>query len=95
MNQETCDILQSVPQQIQENYELASMTLEYRRECRKDNVLQSQTFVLSNSNGEKVDHNHVDCQHLLQQEGECKGKIMKGRTRWRPKRAKEGESWEN
>ncbi|PWA90340.1 Acyl-ACP thioesterase [Artemisia annua] len=88
-------ILESVPNQVQENYELASMTLEYRRECRKDNVLQSQTFVLSNSNGEKVDHNHVDCQHLLQLEGECKGKIMKGRTRWRLKLAKEGESWDN
>uniref|UniRef100_A0A699K774 Acyl-[acyl-carrier-protein] hydrolase n=1 Tax=Tanacetum cinerariifolium TaxID=118510 RepID=A0A699K774_TANCI len=86
-------ILESVPKRIQENYELASMTLEYRRECRKDNVLQSQTFVLSNNNGEKADLNHVDCQHLLQLEGECKGKIMKGRTHWRlnvQKKAKVG-----
>ncbi|GKA84378.1 palmitoyl-acyl carrier protein thioesterase, chloroplastic [Tanacetum coccineum] len=69
-------ILESVPKRIQENYELASMTLEYRRECRKDNVLQSQTFVLSNNNGEKADQKHDDC-HIYFNRGECKGMIMK------------------
>ncbi|KAK1441154.1 hypothetical protein QVD17_06993 [Tagetes erecta] len=35
--------LTSAPQPIVENYELASITLEYRRECMKDSVLQSLT----------------------------------------------------
>ncbi|KAK1427933.1 hypothetical protein QVD17_16691 [Tagetes erecta] len=33
----------SAPQPVVENYELASITLEYRRECMKDSVLQSLT----------------------------------------------------
>uniref|UniRef100_A0A1L3KPW3 Acyl-[acyl-carrier-protein] hydrolase n=1 Tax=Carthamus tinctorius TaxID=4222 RepID=A0A1L3KPW3_CARTI len=32
-------ILESAPQQVVEKYELAGLTLEYRRECRKDSVL--------------------------------------------------------
>ncbi|KVH93841.1 Acyl-ACP thioesterase, partial [Cynara cardunculus var. scolymus] len=51
---------------IVEKYELASMVLEYSRECTKDNVLQSHTCILENNNiGGIADSDHVDCQHLL------------------------------
>ncbi|KAI3709502.1 hypothetical protein L2E82_39264 [Cichorium intybus] len=79
-------ILESAPQPVVENYELASMTLEYRRECMKDSVLQSLTSLLSNNNGGTGDSSHVDCQHLLRLEGGG-GEIVKGRTKWRPKYA--------
>lgn len=85
-------ILESAPQPVVENYELESITLEYRRECMKDSVLQSLTSLLSNGGtgaggNEMVDpNNHVDCQHLLRLEGGG-GEIVKGRTKWRPKYA--------
>ncbi|XP_071689305.1 palmitoyl-acyl carrier protein thioesterase, chloroplastic-like [Rutidosis leptorrhynchoides] len=75
-------ILESVPNWIMEKYELANMTLEYRRECTIGSLLQSQTFVLETDNTSGT----VDCQHLLQFEGESSGVIMKGMTIWRPKR---------
>ncbi|PWA70750.1 acyl-ACP thioesterase, HotDog domain protein [Artemisia annua] len=82
-------ILESVPMPILENYELSSMTLEYRRECKKDSVLQSQTYVLRNDeNGEIAHDNHVYCQHVLQLDDGDRGsgsEIMKGKTKWRSK----------
>lgn len=82
-------ILESAPQQVVEKYELASMTLEYRRECRKDSTLKSLTSVLGGGNGGIADSNHVDCQHALLFEGgsggAAGGEIVKGRTEWRPK----------
>lgn len=79
-------ILESAPKQVVEEYELASMTLEYRRECRKDSVLKSLTSVLGGGDdGGMADSNHVDCQHVLQFEGGSGGEIVKGRTGWRPK----------
>nr|GEZ33294.1 palmitoyl-acyl carrier protein thioesterase, chloroplastic [Tanacetum cinerariifolium] len=82
-------ILESVPMPILESYELASMTLEYRRECKKDNVLQSTTYVLTNDENRKIAHdNHVYCQHVLRLDGGDRGsgsENMKGKTKWRPK----------
>nr|GMC68666.1 palmitoyl-acyl carrier protein thioesterase, chloroplastic [Ipomoea batatas] len=75
-------ILESAPLPILENYELAAMTLEYRKECGRDSVLQSLTSVLGNN----VDNPEtVECQHLLRLEGG--DEIVKGRTAWRPKLA--------
>ncbi|GJX58132.1 palmitoyl-acyl carrier protein thioesterase, chloroplastic [Tanacetum coccineum] len=75
--------LTSVPMPILESYELASMTLEYRRECKKDSVLQSNTYVLTNDeNGEMAHDNHVYCQHVLRLDDGDRGsgsEIMKGR----------------
>lgn len=69
-----------------EKYELASMTLEYRRECRKDSELKSLTSVLGNGNGiGDSGSGHVDCQHVLQFQGGGGGEIVKGRTGWRPR----------
>ncbi|KAI3524549.1 hypothetical protein L1887_03207 [Cichorium endivia] len=77
-------ILESVPKNILENYEIDNITLEYYRECTKDSVVQSVTSILANHNGEIADDDVVHCQHLLQFEISG-GDIMKARTRWRPK----------
>lgn len=74
-------ILESSPSSIMESHELAGMTLEYRRECGRNNVLQSLTSVSSDGSTEA----EMECVHLLQLEsGE---EIARGRTKWRPKRA--------
>ncbi|KAI3801894.1 hypothetical protein L1987_30011 [Smallanthus sonchifolius] len=87
-------ILEGVPQVV-EKYELASITLEYRRECMKDGVMKSPASVLGGGGGGggdtdgMVDSNHVDCQHALLFEsgsdGTPGGEIVIGRTEWRPK----------
>ncbi|KAI3513769.1 hypothetical protein L1887_11916 [Cichorium endivia] len=84
-------ILESAPKQVVEKYELASMTLEYRRECRKDSELKSLTSVLGGGKGgiADSDSDHVDCQHVLLFQGEGGGEIVKGRTEWRPKYEKQ------
>ncbi|CAA3031751.1 palmitoyl-acyl carrier thioesterase, chloroplastic [Olea europaea subsp. europaea] len=84
-------ILESVPLPILETHELAGMTLEYRRECRRDSLLQSLTSVVSNSVGDLANSGYVECQHLLRLEGGAE--IVKGRTEWRPKYSSRVESW--
>ncbi|CAI0543142.1 unnamed protein product [Linum tenue] len=77
-------ILESAPLAILESHELSSMTLEYRRECGKDSVLQSLTAVSGNGVGTIGSAGGtVECQHLLRlEEG---AEIVRGRTEWRPK----------
>lgn len=74
-------ILESAPASVVETHELAGMTLGYRRECRRDSVLQSLTSVVDQENP-----GFVECQHLLRLEGGG-GEIVKGRTMWRPKKS--------
>ncbi|AQK80344.1 Palmitoyl-acyl carrier protein thioesterase chloroplastic [Zea mays] len=77
-------ILESAPIAILEKHELASMTLDYRKECGRDSVLQSLTTVA----GECVDgdtDSTIQCDHLLQLE--TGADIVKAHTEWRPKRA--------
>ena len=69
-------ILESAPISILESHELAGMTLEYRKECSRDSVLQSLTA---------VSPDNTECNHLLRME--CGTEIVRGRTEWRPKRA--------
>jgi len=79
-------ILESVPQAILESHELASMTLEYRRECGKDSVLQSLTAVSGAAIGNLGNAGEVECQHLLRLESGAE--ILRARTEWKPKYAK-------
>ncbi|KAG6469504.1 palmitoyl-acyl carrier protein thioesterase, chloroplastic-like [Zingiber officinale] len=78
-------ILESAPISILESHELAGITMEYRRECGKDSVLQSLAAISSDS----CDHGSLDtgfdCQHLLRLESGAE--ILRARTEWRPKRA--------
>ncbi|XP_077211316.1 palmitoyl-acyl carrier protein thioesterase, chloroplastic-like [Tasmannia lanceolata] len=71
-------ILESAPVSILESHELAGMTLEYRRECGRDSVLQSLTSISN------PPESGVECAHLLRLEGGAE--IVRGRTEWRPKR---------
>lgn len=73
--------LQSAPQSILESHELFGMTLEYRRECGKDSVLQSLTSV--SDAGSLAQSGRIECQHLLRLEDGAE--IVRGRTKWRPK----------
>lgn len=66
-----------------ETLELAGITLEYRRECRKDSVLESLTSVVENEVGDLANSGFIECQHLLRLESG--GEIVKARTDWRPK----------
>lgn len=69
-----------------ESHELFSMTLEYRRECGRDSVLQSLTSVSDHGVGDLVNFGEIECQHLLRLEDGSE--IVRGRTQWRPKYAK-------
>ncbi|PRQ46511.1 putative oleoyl-[acyl-carrier-protein] hydrolase [Rosa chinensis] len=77
-------ILESAPLPILESHELSSMTLEYRRECGRDSVLQSLTAVSGAEIGHLASTGNVECQHLLRLEGGSE--IVRGRTGWRPKK---------
>lgn len=73
-----------------ENCELVCIALEYCRECTKNSLLQSHTFVIGTNNVEIADCDHIDCKHLLRLEvGGGNGEmIMKASSRWRSKHAK-------
>ena len=75
--------MQSTPPPILESHELAAITLEYRRECGRDSVLQSLTALAGTGFGDLGDPGEVECQHLLRLEDGAE--IVRGRTEWRPK----------
>ncbi|EEF47013.1 palmitoyl-acyl carrier protein thioesterase, chloroplastic [Ricinus communis] len=76
-------ILESAPLPILESHELSAITLEYRRECGRDSVLQSLTAVSGNGIGNLGNAGDIECQHLLRLEDGAE--IVRGRTEWRPK----------
>ncbi|KAJ9168406.1 hypothetical protein P3X46_019934 [Hevea brasiliensis] len=78
-------ILESAPLPILESHELSAITLEYRRECGRDSVLQSLTAVSGSGIGNLANAGEIECQHLLRLEDSAE--IVRGRTKWRPKHA--------
>ncbi|KAE8677157.1 Palmitoyl-acyl carrier protein thioesterase [Hibiscus syriacus] len=78
-------ILESGPLPMLESHELSSMTLEYRRECGRDSVLQSLTAVSDHGDGNSVSLGEIECQHLLRLEDGPE--VVRGRTQWRPKKS--------
>ncbi|KAL5203627.1 hypothetical protein ABZP36_008498 [Zizania latifolia] len=80
-------ILESAPISVLEKHELASMTLDYRKECGRDSMLQSLTTVSGEctSTGTKQQASAIKCDHLLQLESGAD--IVKAHTEWRPKRS--------
>ncbi|XP_010249881.1 PREDICTED: palmitoyl-acyl carrier protein thioesterase, chloroplastic [Nelumbo nucifera] len=78
-------ILESAPVSILENHVLSGLTLEYRRECGRDSVLQSLTAICGDVAGGSADANGVECEHLLRLESGAE--ILRARTGWRPKNA--------
>ncbi|KAL2340402.1 hypothetical protein Fmac_008342 [Flemingia macrophylla] len=76
-------ILESAPQTLLESHELCAMTLEYRRECGRNSVLDSLTDVSGADIGNLADGGRFECKHLLRLEDGAE--IVRGRTGWRPK----------
>ncbi|KAG0498946.1 hypothetical protein HPP92_003637 [Vanilla planifolia] len=76
-------ILEGVPTSLVESHELTGMTLEYRRECGRDNVLQSLASVSECT--DEPPGSDMECVHLLRLEGG--DEIVRARTKWQPKHA--------
>lgn len=62
------------------------MTLDYRKECGRDSVLQSLTTIAGERADGHAGDSTIQCQHLLQLESGAD--IVKAHTEWRPKRAR-------
>lgn len=78
-------ILDSVPVSLLETHQMAGMTLEYRKECGRDSVLNSLTNAAAQGSLEPWSPDSlVECHHLLQLD-DGKAEILRGRTQWRPK----------
>ncbi|XP_077228158.1 palmitoyl-acyl carrier protein thioesterase, chloroplastic-like [Tasmannia lanceolata] len=82
-------ILESVPTKVLEDYNLTSMTLEYRRECRQSHLLESLTSMKAT----EVEGNLVNATffradlgstHLLRMQDD-KAEIVRARAKWKSK----------
>lgn len=93
--------LQSIPPEIIDTHELQAITLDYRRECQQDDIVDSLTSLepldnstlseLTYSNGSSVSKKDgqdlMRFLHLLQSSGNGL-EINRCRTQWRKKPAK-------
>ncbi|KAJ6403757.1 hypothetical protein OIU84_012040 [Salix udensis] len=95
-------ILESMPQEIMDTHELQAITLDYRRECQHDDVVDSLTSLESIEESEAVselqgingsatstanNQERLNFQHLLRLSGDGL-EINRGRTEWRKKAAR-------
>ncbi|KAI9079782.1 hypothetical protein K1719_038403 [Acacia pycnantha] len=79
-------ILESVPIKALEEYNMTSLTLEYRRECRQSNLLESLTSpterVIGDSDNNSVNRKpDLQYTHLLRLQGDKK-EVVRARTEW-------------
>lgn len=81
--------VQSVPINVLEDYNMTRMTLEYRRECRQSNVLESMTSMKAQT-GEAEENRQstqssgtkdLECTHLLRMEAD-QAEIVRARSLW-------------
>ncbi|KAK9926604.1 hypothetical protein M0R45_023824 [Rubus argutus] len=80
-------ILESVPLNVLEEYDMTSMTLEYRRECRQSNLLESLTSTtasLAHCNNSINRRPDLEYTHLLRMQAD-KAEIVRARTEWHGK----------
>ncbi|XP_061957443.1 palmitoyl-acyl carrier protein thioesterase, chloroplastic-like [Populus nigra] len=78
-------ILESVPMHVLEHYNMTGMTLEYRRECRQSNLLESLTSTSEDSNsGSSNRKAGMEYTHLLRMQAD-KAEIVRARTEWKSK----------
>ncbi|KAJ0783332.1 putative oleoyl-[acyl-carrier-protein] hydrolase [Helianthus annuus] len=81
-------VLESIPQEVIDTHELQTITLDYRRECQHDDVVDSLTSSESPAvNGCASGENLSKFLHLLRSSGEGL-ELNRGRTEWRKKPAK-------
>ncbi|XP_021775827.1 palmitoyl-acyl carrier protein thioesterase, chloroplastic-like [Chenopodium quinoa] len=76
-------ILESVPLNVLQDYDMTSMTLEYRRECRQANVLESLT-TMKNGDSFTTITKDIESTHLLRMQDD-RAEIVRARTKWLPK----------
>nr|POE92302.1 palmitoyl-acyl carrier protein thioesterase, chloroplastic [Quercus suber] len=79
---------QSTPRSILESYNLSVMTLEYRKECGRDSILQSLTAFNKDGTDHFAEDEGVEFDHVLRLEDGAE--ILRGRTKWMPKIYGEG-----
>ncbi|KAG6410616.1 hypothetical protein SASPL_128680 [Salvia splendens] len=73
-------ILESMPVNVLEDYKMKNITLEYRRECRQSNVLESLTTI-----NPITKQQHLECTSLLRMEG-SHADIVRARSLWHSKK---------
>lgn len=78
--------MQSVPINVLADYNLTSMTLEYRRECRQSNLLESLTSMQpSVGDAQGSERNKcLESTHLLRMQDD-KAEIIRARCEWNSK----------
>jgi len=78
-------LLQSVPIEVLEHYNMTSMTLEYRRECTQSNIVESMTSpterVFESNNNSKNRKPDLQYTHLLRLQHD-KADVVRARTEW-------------
>ncbi|XP_062156884.1 palmitoyl-acyl carrier protein thioesterase, chloroplastic-like [Alnus glutinosa] len=76
-------ILEGAPPSVLESHKISSMTLEYRKECGRDSMVQSLSAVNRNGSSHSTEDEGVEVDHLLQLEDGYE--ILRARTLWLPK----------
>ncbi|KAL4626296.1 hypothetical protein ACB092_05G085800 [Castanea dentata] len=79
-------ILESAPRSILGSHKLSDMTLEYRKECGWNSILQSLTKLNKDGTSHSTEDGGVEFDHLLRVEDGSE--ILRGRTKWLPKYSK-------
>lgn len=90
-----CTNAQSVPLNVLEEYDMTSMTLEYRRECRQSNLLESLTSTtasLAHCNNSINRRPDLEYTHLLRMQAD-KAEIVRARTEWHGKQKHKSHWW--
>ncbi|CAL5079832.1 unnamed protein product [Urochloa decumbens] len=84
-------ILESVPLQVLEDYHLISITLDYRRECRQSQLLESLTSMTTSSSATEDEppassrgSSDLHSTHLIRQQDD-RAEIVRARAEWRCK----------
>ncbi|XP_051145032.1 palmitoyl-acyl carrier protein thioesterase, chloroplastic-like [Andrographis paniculata] len=81
-------MLETIPDELQEDHSLSSIVLEYRRECGSTDLVQSlcePQDAAESSNGRPGLAHQLTYTHLLQKTTGGGGEILRGKTTWNPK----------
>ncbi|KAE9604256.1 putative oleoyl-[acyl-carrier-protein] hydrolase [Lupinus albus] len=78
-------ILETIPIEVLEDFNMTSMTLEFRRECRQSNLLESITIpttrLIGESNNSINRKPHLQYTHMLRLQHD-RSDVVRARTEW-------------